>query len=303
MITVDAVSKYFGNFQAVSNVSFSIEQGEVVGFLGPNGAGKSTTMKMITGFLTPDAGDVLINNLSVTQHDIEIQRCIGYLPEGAPCYGDMTVEKFLDFIANVRALEGVYKSERLNYVVQVLELNNVLNKSINQLSKGYKRRVGLAQAIIHDPQILILDEPTDGLDPVQKYQVRELIKSLSKNKIVIISTHILEEVTAVCSRAIIIADGQLKIDTSPNKLLAMSDYHNAVTLETSEPELLKDVFESHDAIQKVILNNNAVTLVPQDKQANTYALVQEVCCTKKLTFTSLAYEKGNLEEVFRNIVA
>ncbi len=303
MIVVDALSKYFGNFQAVNNISFSIDEGEVVGFLGPNGAGKSTTMKMITGFLTPDEGDVFVNNLSIMKSDLEIKKNIGYLPEGAPCYGDMTVDNFLKFIADVRKLKGSLKKERLNYVTDVLELTSVLHKSINQLSKGYKRRVGLAQAIIHDPKILILDEPTDGLDPVQKFQVRELIKGLAKNKIVIISTHILEEVTAVCSRAIIIADGQLKVDTTPSKLLAMSDYYNAITVNTSQPGVFKSIFDSHESIAKVILHNDSVTLVPQDKQSNIYEVVQAVCEEKNMQYTSLSYEKGNLEEVFRKIVA
>ena len=200
MISVKNLYKSFNGTQAVNDLSFDIIPGDVVGFLGPNGAGKSTTMKMLTGFLLPTSGDIFISNLSLEKSALEIKKKIGYLPEGAPAYGDMTPLQFLNFIAQVRGYKGAEKAKRIEHVVRQVELQEVLDKPIDNLSKGFKRRVGLAQALIHDPEILILDEPTDGLDPNQKHQVRELIKNLSKDKIVIISTHILEEVTAVCNR-------------------------------------------------------------------------------------------------------
>ena len=207
MICVKNLSKSFDKFVAVNNLTFDIKPGDVVGFLGPNGAGKSTTMKMLTGFLTPTDGEIRIADMAMDQSTKAIQKKIGYLPEGAPAYGDMTPLQFLNFIAQVRGLKGQAKKDRINEVIRQVELQDVLDRSIENLSKGFKRRVGLAQAILHDPEILILDEPTDGLDPNQKHQVRELIQNLSKDKIVIISTHILEEVTAVCNRVMIIAAG------------------------------------------------------------------------------------------------
>ena len=205
MISVNELTKSFGDFIAVNNLSFDIEAGEVVGFLGPNGAGKSTTMKMLTGFLPPSGGKITIGEFDMQKARQKIQAKIGYLPEGAPAYGDMTPLQFLRFIADIRGLKGKEKKERIDTVIEQVELHQVLNKSIDNLSKGFKRRVGLAQAIIHDPSILILDEPTDGLDPNQKHQVRKLIQNLSADKIVIVSTHILEEVAAVCNRAMIIS--------------------------------------------------------------------------------------------------
>jgi ABC-2 type transport system ATP-binding protein len=192
----------------------------VLGFLGPNGAGKSTTMRMIAGFVTPTAGSASICGHDIAAEPIAAKTALGYLPEGAPCYGEMTVDGFLAFIADLRGLEGDRRRTRRNYVIERLQLDGVLEQSIETLSKGFKRRVGLAQAIIHDPQVLILDEPTDGLDPVQKHEVRTLISEIAKEKTIVISTHILEEVDAVCTRAIIIARGKLVADDTPAGLKA-----------------------------------------------------------------------------------
>jgi len=222
MIEIDQLVKKFGLLTAVDNVSFNVEAGQVLGFLGPNGAGKSTTMKMITGFIAPTSGRVSIFGHEVTGDAREAKRMIGYLPEGAPSYGEMTPIQFLNFIANVRGLTGAHRKQRLETVIEQLHLNPVINRPIETLSKGFKRRVGIAQATLHDPDVLIMDEPTDGLDPNQKYEVRELIKSMADNKIVIISTHILEEVDAVCTRAIIIANGKLVADETPQELIARS---------------------------------------------------------------------------------
>ncbi len=222
MIKIKNLTKKFGHLTAVEDVSFEVQPGEVLGFLGPNGAGKSTTMKMITGFLAPTAGSIEVCGFDVSEKPIEAKKRIGYLPEGAPSYGEMTPVQFLEFIAQVRQLSGQNKIDRNKEVIQQLHLDKVLNQSIETLSKGFKRRVGLAQAILHDPDVLILDEPTDGLDPNQKFEVRELIKSIAPDKVIIISTHILSEVDAICSRAIIIADGKVLVDDTPEGLRSKS---------------------------------------------------------------------------------
>jgi gliding motility-associated transport system ATP-binding protein len=218
MIEISHLSKRYGALTAVDDVSFDVRAGEVLGFLGPNGAGKSTTMKMITGFLAPTSGTVRVCGHDVQSAPLAAKSCMGYLPEGAPSYGEMSVRAFLEFIADVRGLEGDRRRSRLDDVIARLGLASVLEQMIETLSKGYRRRVGLAQALVHDPQVLILDEPTDGLDPNQKHEVRELISAMSKDKIIVISTHILEEVDAVCNRAIIIAAGRILADETPKAL-------------------------------------------------------------------------------------
>ncbi len=222
-IKVKSLKKSFGPIHAVRGVSFEVNHGEVLGFLGPNGAGKSTTMKMITGFLEPTNGTVEVNGYDVQENPLAVKRSIGYLPEGAPAYGEMTVRNFLNFIADIRQLTGSSRQKRIDEVVDIINIKEVIDQSIETLSKGFKRRVGLAQAILHDPNVLILDEPTDGLDPNQKHEVRKLIKEMSEDKAIIISTHILEEVDAVCSRAIIISSGELLFDGTPTELIAKSD--------------------------------------------------------------------------------
>lgn len=220
MIEISHLSKRYGALTAVDDVSFQVRPGEVLGFLGPNGAGKSTTMKMITGFLAPSAGSVRVCGHDVESAPLAAKACMGYLPEGAPCYAEMTVRAFLEFIANIRGLSPATRRTRMDDVVARLALGSVLEQEIETLSKGFKRRVGLAQALLHDPQVLILDEPTDGLDPNQKHEVRSLINAMAKDKIIVISTHILEEVDAVCNRAIIIANGRILADDTPKGLAA-----------------------------------------------------------------------------------
>ena len=222
MIEISNLVKKFGPLTAVDGVSFTVESGQVLGFLGPNGAGKSTTMKMITGFLVPTSGQIRICGHPVEGDARAAKRVLGYLPEGAPSYGEMTPIRFLEFIADVRALAGERRVHRIKTVISQLHLQQVVNRPIETLSKGFKRRVGLAQAILHDPQVLILDEPTDGLDPNQKHEVRQLIKGMAEDKIVVISTHILEEVDAVCTRAIIIANGRVVANDTPQNLIAGS---------------------------------------------------------------------------------
>jgi len=222
MIEVKGLSKHYGALVAVDNLSFHVAEGDVLGFLGPNGAGKSTTMKMLTGFLGPSSGSISICGFDIETQALEAKKIIGYLPEGAPCYGDMTVNDFLHFIADIRRIPAHLKKQSIDSAIEKIELALVLNQTIDTLSKGFKRRVGLAQAILHDPKVLILDEPTDGLDPNQKHHVRQLIQNLAKDKIVIVSTHILEEVSAVCTRAMIINRGKLIVDDTPAGLAARS---------------------------------------------------------------------------------
>src|SRR5689334_22308248 len=220
MIEIEGLTKRFGAMTAVAGLSLSVGKGEVLGFLGPNGAGKSTTMKMVTGYLAPDAGSAKICGYDIERDGLAARKVIGYLPEGAPAYGDMTAGEFLSFIAEVRGISGEAAKNRIRDVVDLTELNSVLNQRIESLSKGFKRRVGLAQAILHDPPVLIMDEPTDGLDPNQKHEVRLLIKSMARDKAIVLSTHILEEVEAVCTRAIIIAKGRVLFDGTPDQLTA-----------------------------------------------------------------------------------
>src|ERR1700743_3476575 len=230
MIETLGLTKRYGELTAGDGITFKVEPGRVLGFLGPNGAGKSTTMKMIAGFLNPTAGRALVCGHDVVEDPIAAKRVIGYVPEGAPSYGEMNVRQFLDFIAEVRELKGDRRRARLDDVIERLRLNGVLEQPIETLSKGFKRRVGLAQAILHDPPVLIMDEPTDGLDPNQKHSVRALLKAMAPHKAIIVSTHLLEEVEALCTRAVIIDRGGIVADGKPAELLARSRHHNAVTL-------------------------------------------------------------------------
>lgn len=229
------LTKKFGNFTAVDNISFSAARGEVVGFLGPNGAGKSTCMKMITGFLTPTEGTAYIGGYDILEQPLAAKKMFGYLPEGAPSYPDMTVKQFINFIAEVRGISKDDKEFKINEVVNKVNLQSVLHQRIETLSKGFKRRVGLAQALIHDPSVLILDEPTDGLDPNQKREVRKLISDMAKDKVIILSTHILEEVEAVCDRVIVVAAGKIILDSTPAELTAKASTKNTIAA-------LEDVF-------------------------------------------------------------
>ena len=221
MLKVENLKKSFGDFQAVKGISFAVGKGEVLGFLGPNGAGKSTTMRMITGFIPPTSGTAAICGHDIINDPVGAKSALGYLPEAAPSYRAMTVEDFLTFIAKARGFSGAAVKERVAAVIEKARLANVAKQTIDTLSKGYRQRTCFAQAILHDPQVLIMDEPTDGLDPNQKFVVREMIKEMAKEKAIIISTHILEEVDAVCTRAIIIAQGEIKADGTPEKLRAL----------------------------------------------------------------------------------
>jgi len=221
-LKIDRLTKQFGLKTAVDNVSFIANKGEVLGFLGPNGAGKSTTMKMVVGFLSPTSGTASVCGHDIIRNPLEVKRTVGYLPEGAPAYPDMTPYGFLKFVAAIRGFRGSEKTDRVDHAINITRIEDVARQPIETLSKGYKRRVGLAQSLIHDPAVLILDEPTDGLDPNQKQVVRDLIKSMASEKCIVISTHILEEVDAVCTRAMIIASGKVVADGSPEELKSQS---------------------------------------------------------------------------------
>ena len=302
MIEVTQLSKHFGRIEAVRELSFTVRPGEVLGFLGPNGAGKSTTMKMIAGFVTPSAGTVRVCGRDVTEDTLEAQRLIGYLPEGAPGYEDMRVAGFLRFIAQVRGFRGAERDARVDSAVEMMNLQGVVEQPIETLSKGFKRRVGLAQAILHDPQVLILDEPTDGLDPNQKHQVREMIRGLSRDKIVIISTHILEEVHAVCNRAIIIANGQIVADGTPGELEARSRYHRAVHIHFAGDYAARDALAALPSVSEVEVHGEGRRLVViAAPGANPLAAVARLVHESGWLIDDLHVERGRLDEVFRQI--
>lgn len=301
MIEIKNLTKRFAQHTAVDNLSFSVQPGEVLGFLGPNGAGKSTTMKMLTGFLAPTSGSASILGCDIQKDTLKAQRQIGYLPEGAPCYGDMTVRSFLEFIAEVRGFKGAEKRERVAKAVAQVELEAVLEQSIETLSKGFKRRVGLAQAILHDPKVLILDEPTDGLDPNQKHQVRKLIQSLAYDKIVIISTHILEEVSAVCTRAVVIAHGKLLADGTPLELESRSRYHQAVTLVAAEPldQAALAALPGVAGVEENALEHSLSILAKPGEVI--FSEVNALIAERGWKVKELNVERGRLDEVFRSL--
>ncbi|MGI9264155.1 MAG: ABC transporter ATP-binding protein [Gammaproteobacteria bacterium] len=303
MIETDKLCKQFGSLVAVDELSFSVSRGEVLGFLGPNGAGKSTTMKMIAGFLTPTSGEISVCGFDVETNPVAAKRCIGYLPEGAPVYEEMTPQAFLGFVADVRGLKGKEKAARLDDVIERLHLQKVLAQPIETLSKGYKRRVGLAQAILHDPQVLILDEPTDGLDPNQKHEVRTLIQEMAADKIIVISTHILEEVHAVCTRAIIIAHGRILADETPSALEARSPHHNAVALKVSgvdEKEAMATLMGLDQVASVEHDNDDRLIALPEGGE---FILddIGRLALEKGWHVDELQVERGQLDEVFRLI--
>jgi ABC-2 type transport system ATP-binding protein len=302
MIEASALTKRYGHFTAVNNVTFDVTPGQVLGFLGPNGAGKSTTMKMIAGFLSPTAGRAKVCGFDVELNPIEAKKALGYLPEGAPSYGEMTARSFLQFIAGVRGLTGESKRRRLDDVIGRLRLEEALEQPIDTLSKGFKRRVGLAQAILHDPPVLILDEPTDGLDPNQKHEVRRLINDKAKNKVIVISTHILEEVHAVCNRAIVIAGGTLLADATPGELEARSRYHMAVSLTTDETGKAREALTAIPEVETVEVDpqTQRLTAFPR-KGKQILTAVGDALRAQGITVSELQLETGRLDEVFRSI--
>ena len=298
MIKIENLVKSFGAKRAVDGVSFSVERGEVLGFLGPNGAGKSTTMRMITGFMPPSAGRVTIGGHDVAESPLEAKRLIGYLPENAAAYPDMTVQGFLRFAAELRGLTGEARKRAVQRVVELCFLDSVLRQSIDTLSKGYRHRTCLAQALIHDPDVLIMDEPTDGLDPNQKHEVRNLIRSLGKTKAIVFSTHILEEVDAACTRAIIIDRGRIVANGTPEELRAMSELHGAVTLAAQGASA-----EKLQALGRVEKLDGAFRIYPKDKHRSQELAqaVIDLVSREGWKVEGMYNEAGQLDEVFRRI--
>ena len=308
MIVVDALSKQFGQFQAVDEISFEVQRGEVVGFLGPNGAGKSTTMKMLTCYLPPTSGNAEVNGFSINSQTLQVQEQIGYLPESAPSYNEMQVEEFLSFIGEVRGYKGSELRRRVGRVLELTSLQEARKQIIDTLSKGFRQRTCLAQALIHDPPVLILDEPTDGLDPNQKHEVRELIRRMSEERTILISTHILEEVEAVCSRALIISEGRLVGLGTPDELLSQSIYRNAITLSVSgvnAETLLEDLngLEQVYSVERLEdMPNGAITVrvFPKDRESISSEL-EKFLKKKKMSIEQFFVERGRLDEVFRKL--
>ena len=310
MIKVQNLSKSFGPKVAVNDVSFSVERGEVLGFLGPNGAGKSTTMRMITGFIPPSAGSVSIGGHDMIEEPIEAKRMIGYLPENAPAYNDMTVSGFLSFAAEIRGLRGEERKKAVNRAVEMCFLESVRHQSVETLSKGYRHRTCFAQSIIHDPDVLIMDEPTDGLDPNQKHEMRTLIRRMGEKKAIIFSTHILEEVEAVCSRAIIIDRGQIVANGTPQQLKQRSDVAGAVVLRASgvsASEIKQKLAQLPTVKRTSIIKEESfgvlARIYPQSNCANgdLARSIGEVVAQEKWKVEELHTEEGRLDEVFRSI--
>ncbi|HCU53529.1 MAG TPA: ABC transporter ATP-binding protein [Gammaproteobacteria bacterium] len=310
MLQVEGLTRFYGPLQAVKSMSFEVRQGEVLGFLGPNGAGKSTTMKMITGFLTPSAGSVKVSGHDVEASPIAAKQAIGYLAEGAPAYPDMTPVEFLIFVARVRGYSGNELMQKVDAAIDRANLRSVAHKNIDTLSKGFKRRVGIAQAILHDPPVLIMDEPTDGLDPNQKHEMRLLISEMAKNKAIIVSTHILEEVNALCTRAIIIAQGKLLFDGTPADLEQRSAYHNAVTLTVSggaSTDTIADALRKVTNVARVEVSAGAdgrmhVVAFPESG-ASVIGDISQLVRAQKWELDEISVETGRLDEVFRAITS
>ena len=300
MIEVKNLTKNYGDKRAVDNISFTANDGEILGFLGPNGAGKSTTMNILTGYISSTSGSALINGVDILEDPIKAKSNIGYLPELPPLYLDMTVKSYLNFIFDLKKCKLPRKSH-LTDICELCKITDVKERIIKHLSKGYKQRVGLAQAILHDPELLLLDEPTDGLDPNQKHQVRQLVKNLSESKIVVISTHILEEVSFMCSRALVIGGGRLLADSTPLELASRSRYHQAVTLYSDEPL---------DAVALAVLPGVAgieenpaegsLTVLAQPG-AVIFPQVSGLVAERGWRIRELDVERGRLDEVFRNL--
>lgn len=300
MIQVEHLSRRFGPLLAVDDLNFRVESGTVLGFLGPNGAGKSTTMKMLTGFLPPTGGTASIHDHDIRSDSLAARRLIGYLPEGAPLYGELSVRRFLEFVAGARGYRGAYAAARVREAIARLQLGEVAAQTIETLSKGFKRRVGLAQAILHDPPVLILDEPTDGLDPNQKQQVRRLIRDMAADKIIIISTHILEEVDALCTRAMIISRGRLLADDTPAALLARSRYAGAVTLASDDREAVASALSELPEAAEVEVRRGLVTVFPSG-QGDLFQAVAGRARERSWNIQRMQLEAGRLDEVFREI--
>lgn len=304
MIELDQLTKAFGTHTVVDGLSFTVPRGEVLGFLGPNGAGKSTTMKMLTGYLNPTSGAARVAGFDIQKDPVSVKSRVGYLPEGAPVWPDMTPKGFLNFIASVRGFRSGEADAAIARAADAANLKDVMNQPIGTLSKGFKRRVGLAQALLHDPDVLILDEPTDGLDPNQKQEVRNLIQVIAAEKAIVISTHILEEVEAICSRAIIIANGRIVADATPEALEARSPRHNGVRL---------DIHGSREAAQKALSGIAGIESVKIEADDTLFCYardgapiagaISDALVSAGIQIHDIRTVRGRLDDVFRAITA
>ena len=307
MIRVQELRKYFGQKKAVNGVSFTVEKGEVLGFLGPNGAGKSTTMRMITGFIPPTEGAVSVGGFDVVDQPLQAKRLIGYLPESAPAYSEMSVRSFLSFIAELRGLRGEAKKSAVDRAIEMCFLGSVAHQTVETLSKGYRHRTCFAQSIIHDPEVLIMDEPTEGLDPNQKHEVRTLIRRMGERKAIIFSTHILEEVEAVCSRAIIIDRGQIVANGTPAELKQRSKYAGAVRVRFAQgdPSIAQKLSQLNGAGEVATLGQSPLVLrvFPREKNAaqDLARVIGEAASREGWPIYELHTEEGRLDDVFRDI--
>ena len=307
MIEAKNLKKSFGPIEAVRGVSFKIEKGEVLGFLGPNGAGKSTVMRMLTGFLTPTGGTATVGEHDIITDSIEARKMIGYLPETSPVYSDMTTSGFLKFVGKIRGLRGGDLKSRIENVIETCHLKSVRHQMLDTLSKGFRRRVGLAQALIHDPPVLVMDEPTDGLDPNQKHEVRMMIKKMAADKCIVISTHILEEVDSICTRAIIISEGKLLVDSKPEELRCRAKAHGAVnlTLKKTDSKIRVEPLERMpevSSVEKLESENGTVRYLVYPKQGrNITQEVLSVIRRENWEVEDLHIERGQLDEVFRDV--
>ena len=309
MVELDHLSKHFGSFVAVDGISLSVGKGEVLGFLGPNGAGKSTTMRMVAGFLAPTAGTAKVCGHDVAMDPVAVKSVIGYMAEGSPSYEDMTVRAFLSFIGEARGMTPDQIKTRIQHVIDKIDLGAVIDRPIDVLSKGYKRRVGLAQAILHDPPVLILDEPTDGLDPNQKHQVRSLIQEMAADKAIIVSTHILEEVEAVCTRAVIIGSGKLLADGTSEELLNRLPEHKAVCVV-----LPSDAVPTATSILQAVTGVASMAQIQRGDgkvelrcmPADGASILEPIGAALRegnVAFTQVYEHRGDLDAVFRQITA
>lgn len=308
MIEVRSLSKHFGSKKAVDGVSFTVQKGEILGFLGPNGAGKSTSMRMITGFIPPTYGTAVIGGCDISEQPIDARKKIGYLPENAPVYPDMTVWDYLSFCAEIRGFRGADCKKKVEETVEKCFITDVKYQSISTLSKGFKQRVCFAQSILHDPEYLILDEPTDGLDPNQKYEVRQMIRRMSAEKAIILSTHILDEMEAVCTRAIIIANGKIVADDSPENLKTRSSLHGALTLtiQGGHSEAFTGFVKTISGVKSVSFLDKSdkdfqVRIFPENKDIPITDKVLPAIASQSYKIGSVFVEHGRLDEVFRKI--
>lgn len=307
LLQVEHLAKSFGHVAALQDVSFHVNKGEILGFLGPNGAGKTTAMRLMTGYLPIDHGNVVLAQYNIAEAARKAQQHFGYLPEGGPLYGDMEVLAFLRFIGTARKMAKAFLRERLAFVIEQLALQNVLYQPIDTLSKGFKRRVAFAQAILHDPEVLLLDEPTDGLDPNQKYHVHHLIKEMVREKAIVISTHILEEVEALCSRVLVIADGQVVSSGTPEHLARHSPAYNTVMLELQSPIQLRqktEIIKTLQAMKSVKdvqceKDNTVLKVIPKEKDQGVVDAIADVAKNKAWPVRQLYVKRASLEEAFR----